>query len=935
MKNLAVVMIISHIIGYAEQTTKGDKNFVVKGNNNKISLSDQTTKGDKIVWKPVHTDLQIPHKSIFLTRTNLFEKLKDAFKSKNGITTVALVGVVGMGGVGKTTLARYWAKKQIEENKEITSFEFNCESKEAFFNALKQFSILLAQTQAQKSDLQNIENIKDETDREAKRISFIRDILKQSKGWILIYDNVDDMVDIETYLPKDSDMWGNGQVLITTRNAHLTLTQNVDKNAVVIIEELTKDEALTLFSRIRYSKEPEDLNDAEKQDGALALQRIPMFPLDISIAARYMEQYGILSVDYIKMLDAQDVSFLATQKELLKQVNEYPKTRYEIITLSLDKIITNDEGNLEKLLLISMIDSQNIPKEMLNELNDGSYKNGKTDNFILNMKRSSLLSVGKTTNNTPVLSLHRSTQEIAYAYIVSKYKLDKTSPIVRDIVQKMTTYVDNILNKEDREIIRILELHGNQILKCALLTEEEIIKSKGVLGCLIYFSGQIKRSQELLKNSIQFYEKSKKNNPYLLSRLYDYLGRSLRVLCHYDDAKKCFKKSIEYAKKSGCEDILIESKLSLAHIYYVTSEYLLAESQIDQIDVEKIKNNILKRTFYRYKHLIEREIGIYAGAIEYIEKTLSILEKNHIKDEKYALDTLSLALFKTEMGVYDDVLNIAKTAIDIYKLNDNKTFFYWKQNGYFASIARRVGSYSSSINTLQECKNFFEKNDPDNALDLGFIHAQIAKAYRSQGHIEKALEHIEKAKALYLNVFGAKNLRTEWIDMTLGQLLNDQEKYDDAVILFENCLNEHLKQLKPTHPKIGKIKAELGYAYLKKGDIAKGQKHIDEAFAVYENHYGKDHIRTAYVLRMKAECFAINNQLDKALELAQNALQIAETFKHPDVVLALESIARYQLKMNNAQGQQTQQKALQKSIDVFGSDSSHTKRIQKDLNTKR
>ena len=127
-------------------------------------------------------------------------------------------------------------------------------------------------------------------------------------------------------------------------------------------------------------------------------------------------------------------SFLEVQQELLKDGGDYRKTRYEIITLSLKKIIESDTENLQKLLMLSMMDSQDIPKDMLSNTSEGMKAPGKADKFIREMMKHSLVTMGMASGDIGTLSMHRSTWEIMYAYLVNSLKLSPSHPLVRKVI---------------------------------------------------------------------------------------------------------------------------------------------------------------------------------------------------------------------------------------------------------------------------------------------------------------------------------------------------------------------------------------------------------------------------------------------------------------------------------------------------------------------
>ncbi|HCC24354.1 MAG TPA: hypothetical protein DEP85_02425, partial [Holosporales bacterium] len=297
----------------------------------------------------VRSDLFLPTETAFLNRKLLLSKLEKKLESNQGIQMAVLVGI---GGSGKTTLARHYAQNQPAS----VVWEINAETKEKLMVSFEELAYALSKSQEEKKNLKEIQDIKNPAEKEKCLLIFLKERLKSHPNWLLIYDNLEAIADIKNFLPYDSDAWGNGKIILTTRNETLQNTSYIQAENMIPLGELSPEDAFKLFTKILYGSQP--LTVIQKEQSLSLLKNIPLFPLDISMAAYYIKNSQLTPDQYLERISHNSQKFDVFQEALLKEVSDYTKTRSGIIISALEKLIHQSPDFQDLLLFISLLDFQ-------------------------------------------------------------------------------------------------------------------------------------------------------------------------------------------------------------------------------------------------------------------------------------------------------------------------------------------------------------------------------------------------------------------------------------------------------------------------------------------------------------------------------------------------------------------------------------------------
>jgi len=703
-----------------------------------------TISPKKLPNTPVRSELDIPIKSARIERLHLMAKINERFKGWNGIQTIALVGVEG---AGKTTLARQYAASQELPN----IWEINAESQETLNQSFENLAYALSETEEDKKLLRGILKIEAANKYEEKIVQFVKERLKTHRNWFLIYDNVDKFTDILNYFPKDQNKWGQGRVIVTTRDGNIENNNYI--NNVIYIGELTEDEKFNLFIKIMNQGKTFDLNNIKKKEIKKFLLEIPPFPLDVSVAAYYLKATHVPYKNYLENTYRNNKDFLNVQEKILQGAGNYTKTRYGILTLTLTQLMQVHDDFQDLLFFISRLDSQNITRDLLVEYKGDAI----VDSFIYHLNLYSLINYepSKSYGLSPSFSIHRSIQNTIFTYLTNMLPLNKKREVVSSLADIIESHMSEAIAREDFAKMKILYRHAEQLLNHTNLLSDDMHSSLlGELGCICYYLCSYAKAKQFLGSSILKLNPGSKNNYSKLAHFKIYLGNVHRRLGHYEKAKEFFEQGIQIYKKLpepnvnkarafGCLGIAYESLG-----YFEKAKALLEESLM----LHKKQANNPIGIAWSLAHLgsIYVNLGNYEKAIEVYKESFliySLQSKNHVGAAWVCGD---LGNVYTKLKDYKKAKEYLESSLTIYDNHFNKDHIY------VAYILADLGMFYGEVGNYEKAKNLLKKALVSIEMTYGKDHsetgitlASLAKVYLLEGRIDIAEDIIARALAIY------------------------------------------------------------------------------------------------------------------------------------------------------------------------------------------
>lgn len=693
----------------------------------------------------------------FFGRKDILKNLEYSLKQANRAT------LIGLKGIGKTTLALQYAYQNAENYNNIFYLRAN--------------RYVFPQELARCADRVSVFSYSDTTELE-KAFKFI-DWLNKQDNFLLIIDNIDSPSEIYPFTSKIR----NGHIVFISNNPETSTLGNEVKIKTLPTEEaeLFLYQSATGNINISYK----EISPENREAIGKIINEIDSLPLAINLVGAYIRRYKKTFEEYLelyktsaeKLFNRQDVM---SQYEHNSVVQTFSLAFEEIASTEDDKAESKQIAETAVLFLktASFLYHEAIPLEIFTEMLVRQNNHGirlSQDEFFLDevFAKIQQFSLFEKDADKNTINIHRLVQRI----INNKINEDEKRSLCEQILEILANLIP-LYDYSNQEIFERYFYQAQVALENAEKLSLESEYSKILynrLGHFQYLFGNYDLAEKFhLQNwrtSENFYGKNHQETAQALNQLalvYKAQGR-------YDEAIEKFEIALEIGEKTiGKEHPSYSTRLNnLANVY--------------------------------------RSLGRYEKAIEILMEALAIdakiIGKTH---PNYAISLNNLANTYQLLGRYPEAIEKYKEALAI----DAKTIGkehpdYATHLNNLAMVFKSQGKYSEAIKKFEEALFIAEKTigkeHPDYATRLN----NLGEVYLSQSRYDESVEKFEEALAIDAKTIGKEHPQYANHLNNLASAYRLQERFDEAMPLFEEALRIFVKVLGENHPSTQKVKGNL------------------------------------------------------------------------------------------------------------------------------
>ena len=758
-----------------------------------------------------------PRNPNFTGREGYLDNLDAALKS--GKAAALTQTITGLGGIGKTELAKEYAYRRAGEYSLVWWI-----ASEEPVKLASDYAELAKRIGLPEADNPNQPEV----------IRAVRRWLEGHTGWLLIFDNVPKPEALHDYIPRNDSR----RVVITSQHLDWSGTA-----ASMGVEIFTPGESVKfLLKRTGL----DDTAGAEKLAEALG-----HFPLALAQAGAYISAKNISIAEYCDMYERY-------KGEVLNRVNPpegYDATIATTWTMSFEAVERESPAGADMLKLLAFLAPDDIPLEIIRAGAEFLPKKlaeaaGKELDFLDAV--GSLTGYSLIDKSGDAVYLHRLVQEVVRDRMDDAEKKMWAEAAVK-IVNKAFLFKEYQLEtwaESKRLLPQAVSAAGyGAELGVALEETGRLLNNTGLyLDTHANFAEAKRHYERALEIDREVYGE---NHPEVAIRLNN-LGEVLRAMGKFEEAKGHFERALEIDREVYGEnhpDVAIRLN-NLGLVLREMGELEAAKGYFERaleifIDVFGKKDPNVATTLNNLGSVL-KDMDELEAAKGYFESALEIdwevYGENH---PNVAIRLNNLGIVLREMGELEAAKGYFERALEI----DREV--YGENHPKVAIRLNNLGEVLRAMGKFEEAKGHFERaleidrevygaNHPDVAIRLN----NLGSVLQEMGELEAAKEHYERALEIDMEVYGDNHPDVAIYLNNLGLVLNEMGELEAAKGYFERALEIDSEVYGENHPDVAIDLNNLGSVLREMGELEAAKGHFERALEMIRGFFRDDHPKT-------------------------------------------------------------------------------------------
>lgn len=760
--------------------------------------------------KPELWNISILHENM-IHRQGIVDQIWNQLKYREyENTATSIVGLYGLGGIGKTTLANYIVHNPQKKYSFIGWF--NAENA----NLLKNGYI----------DLGIKHNLISQKMTTSQKIYEVKEWIESQKNILLVFDGVQDINILSKYLPN------KGDIIITSRSYNIPKALEVDI--------LTEEESVLLLKNL-IPNLPRNSDDSELK--ALA-KKLDYIPLALTQAGAYIAKNMLSIKEYSILYDTHSDSLL---KDSTMPALDDHKPIHVTWNISIQKLKNHPQGKkpLQLLNFISCCDHSYFSKKFLALFLYGNYEPEsmlKLNKVLHNLRNYSFV---KTTSNGVIV--HNLVHSWVYSNLENKKEL-----YLRAISTIKKIHQIKILDW-DEDLIRLSLPHFQKIVKAArrYVSKKEYVDLLLMEGDFLFYLGYYNSNSKILEEALSIQENNLNNTDLKVVSIINKMIKNSLKLGKFREALELIDRALIAEDKIVPKDN-IEHAFTLGHqgrIYRYLGKY--------EESLEILRKSLSIREKHYGKNSPELintmsslgatygSLGDYRKSLELLEKSKALLEKHYSPDHAQIIYTLNrLGNRYRTLGYYDKSIECLTRSLEIQKKylpSDNIVSSYTLRQ--FSKVYNDLGEYNKALDYITQSIEMEEKcigkkhyYSADPITQLGIVHRKL-------GNYPKSLELIKKAYNILKNDISKDNLKIAYSYHHMALTYRELGDLNSCIDLLKKSLTIKTKSLGANNIIAAKDMLELGITYKMQNNYNESFRLISKAEQILSKNLGANNVR--------------------------------------------------------------------------------------------